>query len=504
MNTLKYQSFLNALDSAALFVKVDLTGRITAVNDNFCRISGYTESDFLGNTFKVISSKNHPKFFFKEMWQTLSLGNFWFGEICNRKKSGELYWIQASIFPIFQDEQIISEYVAVCFDITARKESEVLTQHLASNYRSVIEFTDGFCHIAPSGRILDVSDGYCALSGYSREELLKMNLLDMNQDFSLNLQQFNSLLQIKGKSIDILQYRKDGSSWLAEVNVTYSCKDNSLFLFLHDVTEIRAVEKHNEELRRDIAKIQKLESISRLTAGIAHDFNNILGGIFGYNEINKMILKNFEQNTDTQDLKDNFEQIGNAVGRCAELIEKMLTYCNQNVSRENINIEPTKDVIHEAVKIIKPAISSKFTLQFEINDATPDIQVDKTDLTQIVTNLLINARDAMPEGGEIFVRFGTAHYSTEKCAACVHKIEGNFLELSVSDTGSGMSEDLINKIFDPFFTTKDIGKGTGLGLSVVSGIVHKAQGHIIVDSVLSVGTTFKLLFPILKNEASAI
>jgi PAS domain S-box-containing protein len=500
MNTQQFQSFVNALNQITLVVKTDLSGRITAVNENFCKTSGYSESDFLGHTFKILSSKTHPRFFFKEMWHTLEQGNVWFGELCNRKKSGELYWIQATIFPIYDESESISEYAAISFDVTARRESEVLTQHLASNYRSVIEFTDGFCHIAPSGKILDVSDGYCALSGYSREELLKMNLLDMNEDFSLNLQQFNTLLLGKGKSIDILQYRKDGSHWLAEVNVTYSRKDNSLFLFLHDVTEIRAVEKHNEELRRDIARIQKLESISRLTAGVAHDFNNILGGIFGYNELNKMIIQSLEQNNDTEDLKDNFEQIGNAVGRCAELIEKMLTYCNQNVTRENINIEPTKAVIHEALKIIKPAITSKFDIQLDIDNDAPDIQLDKIDLTQIVTNLLINARDAMEDSGEILVRFSKNSYTNAECAACVQKINGDFIELSFADAGSGMTEELISKIFDPFFTTKDVGKGTGLGLSVVSGIVHKVQGHIIVDSTIGIGTTFKLLFPVSENS----
>jgi PAS domain S-box-containing protein len=494
------QAFINALNEAAIITETDLQGKILFVNQNFCNVSGFSEAELIGKTHRLVNSGIHSKQFFADMWKTISSGNSWFAEICNRTKSGDLYWVQATIFPVLdlQTKKPV-RYSSIRFDITAHKEAELLTQHLASNYHAAIEVTDGFCHITASGKFLEVSDSYCQLSGYSREDLLNMNLLSMDESFSLNLMQLNSILKNRDKSLELEQRRKDGSIWFAEITASYSTlNDGTLFLFLHDITERKAIEKNNTELRYQVNQIQKLDSISRLTAGIAHDFNNILGGILGYNEINKMIIDDIAKSQDQEDLKNNFVQIDLGIKRCSELINKMLTYSRQNETKKAPEIKPSEQIIKEALKIIKPAFTSKFDIELEIENPDLTIQIDSTDLTQLVTNLLINARDAM-EKGTIKIALKTVHQITRQCTACTKKISGDFIELSVSDNGTGISPDILSKIFDPFFTTKDVGKGTGLGLSVISGIVHNAHAHIVVDSIVGKGTTFRLLFPLKKN-----
>lgn len=495
MNNSEYNDFMHALNHAAIITETNLKGEIIFVNEKFVDISGYLENELLGKTHAIVNSGKHPKAFFGTMWKTIKDGQVWFGEVCNRKKNGSLYWVHATIFPIRGGAAgDIYKYAAIRFDITEKKEAELQTQHIASKYQSIIEVTDGFCHIDAKGQFIEVSDGYCELTGYTREELLKMNILKMGEDFSLSLYQLGAILKLHGKTLEIPQHRKDGSTWIAEITASYSTlKDGTVFIFLHDVTERREIEKNNKELQQQVNQMQKLDSIGRLTAGVAHDFNNILAGILGYNEINKMILDDLPENENKWDLKHNLEQIENGIKRGAELIDKLLIYCRQNTAKEVIYIKPTFEVLTEATNLLASVLTKKYQLDLEL-DETLFIKIDSTDLHQIVTNLVVNARDAMSQG-HIRVKLSAVKNIDEQCVACSLAVTGDFIELSVSDNGSGIDETILTRIFDPFFTTKEVGKGTGLGLSVLSGLVHNANGHILVDSKIGEGTAFRLFFP---------
>ena len=266
--------------------------------------------------------------------------------------------------------------------------------------------------------------------------------------------------------------------------------------------------------------IQKLESIGRLTSGIAHDFNNILACVLGYNEMNKdvsgdMTGKGLDAAKD--ELENNTRQIDLASKRAAALIEKMLTYCRQDTTThiKEIDIKPTQEVINEVLKMLHPALTSRIKIEFKSpchinngdcstcgnrNSCDANIEIDAIDLHQILMNLAVNARDAMKErGGIITISLKMVTDLTAHCVACAEKMTGNFIELNVSDNGTGIEPKVISRMFDPFFTTKKQGEGTGLGLSTVSGMVHSSGGHILVDSNITEpdqGTTFRLLFPI--------
>jgi signal transduction histidine kinase len=179
----------------------------------------------------------------------------------------------------------------------------------------------------------------------------------------------------------------------------------------------------------------------------------------------------------------------------------MMVYSRQNMTNKEIEVKPTHEVIDEVLVLMRPALTSKFQLNAQV-DSTLTIQIDSTELHQILTNLIVNARDAMPQGGVITVSLKQLSIKEHVCNACVLKLDGEFIELSVSDNGSGIEKKVLEHIFDPFFTTKPPGEGTGLGLSTVSGMVHEAHGHIIVKSnteVPNCGATFRLLFPIFEN-----
>jgi len=272
----------------------------------------------------------------------------------------------------------------------------------------------------------------------------------------------------------------------------------------------------NELLNRQVNHMQKLESIGRLTSGIAHDFNNILACMIGYNEMNQDVADDITDATLKSELEHNMRQIHLASKRATSLIEKMLTYCRQNTTEKIIIIQPTKEVISEVVEMLRPALTSRIKLEF-VNQFDNDreycktcdsqktceninkIEIDAVDLHQIITNLAVNARDAMKErGGVITISLNAVMNITAQCVACAEMIKGDFIELRVSDNGTGIEPKIIHRLFDPFFTTKPQGEGTGLGLSTVIGMVHSSHGHVLIESDLTEknhGTSFRLLFP---------
>lgn len=267
--------------------------------------------------------------------------------------------------------------------------------------------------------------------------------------------------------------------------------------------ELITSNNQNEILYRQINHMQKIESIGRMTSGIAHDFNNILACMMGYNDMNEYISDDITDEALKTELERNTKQINNAGKRAVALINKMLVYCRQDETNVKMTVQPTQDVIQEISIMLCPALTSAIQLKIEL-DCTKDIQIDATDLHQILTNLAINSRDVMKKnGGVITISLKIVAKENVYCLACAKVINGDFIELSVADNGTGIEPKILPRIFDPFFTTKEQGEGTGLGLSTVSGSVHRANGHILVESNVTEpnqGTTFRLLFPLSSND----
>ena len=255
----------------------------------------------------------------------------------------------------------------------------------------------------------------------------------------------------------------------------------------------------NALLIRQVNQIQKLESIGRVTSGVAHEFNNILGCIIGYNDMNQYVSEDMTDEGLKMELENNTKQVSFAVKRAAELINKMLVYCRQDTPKTKMDVQPTQVVIENVLTVFRPTLTNQITIE-TLFSSEKIIRIDVIDLQQILTSLINNARDALKaNGGAIAISLKRVTNMNDYCMACATVIEGDFIELSIADNGTGIEPKIISRIFDPFFTTKEQGEGTGLGLSAVSGLVHQSGGHLLVESnqsEINHGTTFKLLFPI--------
>lgn len=266
-----------------------------------------------------------------------------------------------------------------------------------------------------------------------------------------------------------------------------------------DITDVKAAESERTRLREQLLQAQKMEAIGQLTGGIAHDFNNILTSILGH----ASLLQDIDTVAKDPTLRDYVEAIEVAGGRASDLVKNMLRFSRGRDSTDEVHALRAEPTVAEAVKMLTATIPSSIQIRTAFSEGTASVLLDPVELHQIVTNLVINARDALGGVGSIQIALANRRRTRDTCSACHAVIDGEFVELSVSDTGSGIAPEHLSAIFEPFFTTKDVGKGTGLGLAVVHGIMHKVGGHIEVQSTVGLGTTISLLFPAVTPDTAS-
>jgi PAS domain S-box-containing protein len=259
------------------------------------------------------------------------------------------------------------------------------------------------------------------------------------------------------------------------------------FLFILDVTESKLSEERVRKSEEQLRQAQKLESIGRLAGGIAHDFNNMLTAINGYSEL--AILK-LEPDSP---LRRHLEEIRRAGERSSQLTQQLLAFSRQQlieITKVNVN-----KVVGDSLEMLRRLIGEDVEIAASLDPNVPPIEGDANQLTQILLNLVVNSRDAMPHGGKITISSGIDLLDESFTHRRPGSTAGEYVRLSVTDTGGGIDEETQKHIFEPFFTTKETGKGTGLGLSMVYGIVKQLNGYVWVNSTPNGGTTFDIYFP---------
>ena len=350
-------------------------------------------------------------------------------------------------------------------------------------------------------QIIQVNRAFYELFGYTDEEL-KNNTTQM---IYANPDEFLS----QGKS----RYNENSDNVFSVYEIDYRRKNNSIFPsetmggpiklpdgshigfigIIRDITSRKQAEEETAQLQAQIQQSHKMEAIGQLTGGIAHDFNNILSSILGYAELSKDMLRN----SGDEKLIKYINNINSAGKRARDLVAQLLTFSRSGSSNpQQINLEV---LIDDVISLITPTIPSSITLTKDIAPDIPLVLIDDTQMHQILMNLCINARDAMQGHGKLSITLSNENNVAGICSSCKRNIHGQYVKLTVEDTGTGIQHDVLDKIFEPFTTTKDIGKGTGMGLSVVHGILHNHHSHILVDTTVDKGTCFHLLIPPIKR-----
>jgi len=343
------------------------------------------------------------------------------------------------------------------------------------------------------------------LRGFTPEEIVRQSLLDaltpesaakaarMVEERTKALESGDSSAMLAVSEFD--QCCKDGSVVSTEVMTTFVRNEagrvSGIVGIARDITERLEKERRQQEFEKHIHESQKLESMDRIAGGIAHELNNLLTPIIGYTELIKAPKINHA------DIQEYADLIFRAATRARDLVGNLLDFS----SCRNIMFEPTDltRFIGSLEHFLRSITREYIRFSVELDEQLPPVCMNLDKIRQVIVNLVLNAQDAMPEGGSLIVKTGVADL-TEEVAAKMQLPAGRYVQLAISDTGKGMAADLLPHIFEPFFTTKPFGTASGLGLAAVFGIVRQHQGHIGVESRKGEGCTFTISLPIFEGN----
>jgi two-component system cell cycle sensor histidine kinase/response regulator CckA len=391
--------------------------------------------------------------------------------------------------------------LGISTDITERKKVEEALRESEQRFRRVFEQGPlGMAILGLDYRWVAVNERLCEITGYTSDELTKLSFIDIThpEDVDKDVAQAEALARgdIPYYQIEKRYIKKDRK--IAWINLWKSVVRNrqgepSYFLaMVQDISTIKKSEQEKEDLRTQLFQSQKMEALGTLVGGIAHDFNNMLQIMLGYSQLLLDDKKKGEPGY------EELQTIIETVNGGADLVNKLLAFGQQS------QVFPLPlDLNHQisqVSKLISRTLPHVVQIDLDLADGPTMIRSDHGQIDQLVMNLAINASDAMPSGGRLKIATTTVTLTDEYCKSYPVVKPGNYVMLSVSDTGRGMDKETVARIFDPFFSTKQRGstRGTGLGLSVVQGIVQQQGGHTICESEPGKGTEFRIYLPAIE------
>ncbi len=382
----------------------------------------------------------------------------------------------------------------------AQRQTQSQLQASEERYRILVENAGEVVAVTQNGMLRFVNAQAEVVSGYSRSELMALPFLSLVHPDDRGLlegtRQHASNRQGVLEEIVIRILRKDGDiRWLRIKSQTIEWNDTAATLDIcSDITESRKAEEERERLKAQLFQAQKMESVGRLAGGIAHDFNNMLFVITGNADI---VL---QQTDASSPIYQDLQEIRSASQRSADLTRQLLAFARkQSVNPQVMDLNET---IGSMTKMLLRLIGENIHLSWTPGNNLRKVKIDPSQIDQIIANLIVNARDAIHSNGNVSIETSNTLLDERYCSLHFGANPGEYVLLAISDTGEGMSTEVLDHIFEPFFTTKESGRGTGLGLATVYGIVQQNNGYIDVASAPGQGTTFKIYLPAVSEEAA--
>ena len=475
---------------------LDRDGRFSYVNQQACESLGYHHDELIGLGLADIDP-DYASRAFRRDWalydsmpeggmRTLRIDTF------HRRKDGTSFPVEVIVRHRREEEGHL--HAAFVRDASAWRQAErrLYFMDAALERASTATFWAG-----PDARLFHVNEAACQMLGYSREELLGMCIYDVDPEYPPGAWSafWSRLREHRSIALETTHRRKDGVCFPVEVISNYVTYEGEEFCFgfVRSIADEKAMLAERAHLEAQLHQAHKMEAIGRLAGGVAHDFNNMLGVILGYSEMLREDLQ------DRPVAVEGLLEIERAAQRSRDTTRQLLAFSRRQAIEPRV-LDLNRQV-REAERSIMRLIREDIRFGFDLEPKLWRVSLDPSQLDQILVNLVVNARDAMPQGGLLWVETGNVE-STSALADGGRGPElppGEYVRLTVRDDGAGMAEDVVANAFEPFFTTKGRGRGTGLGLATVYGIVEQNGGHIKLESQLGVGTRVDIFLP--RTEA---
>lgn len=387
--------------------------------------------------------------------------------------------------------------------IESRRSAELALRDSEERFRVLFESSPDACYIgAADGTYIDVNHAAEEMLGYRREELVGKSPRDMGQvhpDYRAAARNMMTQCRpgVPSPPTELVIVRRDGQEIVVEARVVPVRIGGGMAILStsRDITARRRADADRARLEEQLRQASKMEAVGRLAGGVAHDFNNLLTGIRGFTDI---LLEGAPADGAA---RSDLLEIQRATERAAGLTAQLLAFSRKRV------VEPVLVDVNEqlsnAQRILERLIGEDVHVTFEPGAELPSVLIDPSAMEQVLMNLAVNARDAMPSGGTLRIATSKASVDAEFCQAQLDARPGDYVVLSVSDTGVGMAQSVLSRLFEPFFTTKGPGQGTGLGLSIIYGIVQQCGGFVHVESQVGVGATFSVYLPASEGRPQA-
>ena len=464
----------------------DPDGRFTYVNPAAARVMKYEERELIGRHFLTLIRTDFQKAaaeFYRRQFAEKTPNTYF--EFAAVTKSGDTVWIGQHVQIVSEGGKAIGVH-AIARDITRQKEVEERLRHSEARYRSLIQDAAyGIYRSSVDGRILDANKALAKMLGYdSVDELMTRQMTDLYRQPTDRADQIQRHAGEDRAALDLEWRRKDGSPLLVHITARRVALDDGGQGFegiAEDVTERRALE---DQLRQ----AQRMEAVGRLARGVAHDFNNVLAAITGSTDLLTLRLPK------DHPAREEADEIQQAAERGVALTRQLLSFSRRQA------LQPEEMDLASAVPALKTLLQRMIGdgIELKIRAERPArVRIEPAQLQQVLTNLCVNARDAMPKGGSIDIDVTTAAVKDGDEAAQYPLPPGRYGRIAVRDTGKGVDPKVRANIFEPFVTTKEQQKGTGLGLSIVYGIAKDWGGTVTFTSSPRRGATFEVLVPLL-------
>ncbi len=468
---LERQQIFRAINNAEeMIVICDKNMRIKYLNEAYTQITGFSTHRIIGKSYRAVLDYIGRRDVYRAIDAAVRKRQPWKGEITARRRDGSEIIVYASFSPLYENDTLYG-YIGLVRDITKERESEITLRRILEKSPIII------LRLNNDYNVTSANTTFCKLTGWEEEDIIGKNIFDVfvrKEDREYVMAEIAKADGEINRAQPII--KKDGNfifvSWINLPMTDIDGKRYGTFCIGVDSTR-------EKELESRYLQAQKMEAVGRLAGGIAHDFNNLLTAIIGNVELAKMYLEWNESPLEP------LLEIKAAVER-SEALTRRLLLLSRNESGANFEIIDCNEIISGMEKMFRRIIKENIKLKLDLDSNLARVKGIRSQIEQIFLNLVINASDAMPEGGAIKI--------------CTQNVRGNEgkvreIKITVEDTGVGMDKNVMEHIFEPFFTTKAEGKGTGLGLSTVYGIVKSHKGEIRVSSVVGKGTRFEIFLP---------